>query len=102
SNMIANVADLPHRQRGLIVTHRKNAVWIRRVRPGDDSGHSIQGLGSRSVNMLDSGVWIRRMENLADQHSGKAEIVRVLARTGGFAGGIHHGDRLPDYRKIIH
>ncbi len=42
------------------------------------------------------------MENLADQHPGKAEIVRVLARTGGFARGIHHGDRFPDYRKVSH
>ncbi len=27
--VIANVPDLLHRQRGLIVTHGKNAVWIR-------------------------------------------------------------------------
>jgi hypothetical protein len=42
------------------------------------------------------------MENLADQHPRKAEVVRVLARAGGFARGIHHGDRFPDYRKISH
>jgi hypothetical protein len=98
--MIANVPDLLHRQCGLIVTNRKNAVWIRRVRAGNYGDDAIQCLGSRSVNMLDSSMWIRRMENLADQRSGKAEIVRVLASTGGFAGGIHHGDRFPDYRKI--
>ncbi len=71
-NMIAHVADLLHRQRGLVVTHRKNTVWIRRVSPGDHSDDAVQRFCPRSIDMLDSGVGIGRMENLAHQHAGKA------------------------------
>ena len=91
-NVIADVADLLHRQRGLIVSNRKNAVGIRRVCAGHDGDHAVQRLGARGVNALDARVRIGRMQNLADQHAGKAEVVGVLAGAGGFAGGVHHGD----------
>ena len=52
---------------------------------------------AREVSMrLMRACGIRRMQDLAHQHSGKAEVVGVLAGAGGLAGGIHHGDRFAD------
>ncbi len=101
-HVIADVADLLHRQRGLVVTHGKNAVGIGRVRAGDDGDDALKRLGARGIDALDASVRIGRMQNLADQHPGEAEVVGVLACAGGLAGGVHHGDRFADYRKISH
>ena len=42
------------------------------------------------------------MQNLADQHSGNGKVVGVLARAGGLAGGVNHGDGFADDGELTH
>src|SRR5271157_75712 len=64
--------------------------------PGDDRDNSIERPGARGVNALDTCVWVRRMKNLAHQHSRKAEVVGVLAGARRLASSVHHGDWFTD------
>lgn len=59
-------------------------------------------LDLRGVDALDAGVRIRRMQDLADQHAGEFEVVRVFAGAGGLAGGVNHCDRFADDGKVAH
>ncbi len=45
-HVIAYVPDLLHRERGFVMTHRKNAIGIGRVLSGDHGDNSIQGFRS--------------------------------------------------------
>jgi hypothetical protein len=42
------------------------------------------------------------MQNFADQHRRKGQVVGVLASAGGLAGGIDHSDRTADDGEIWH
>ena len=91
-DVVADVTHLADRQRSLVVTDRKNSILIRSIFARNDRNHAIQGSRATGVDALDQRMWIRRMQNLANQHSGQAEVVGVLAAASGLAGGIHHGD----------
>ncbi len=80
----------------LVVTDGKNAVGIRRIFADDDGDHSFELLGAAGVDALDARVRIGRMQNLADQHAGDAEVVGVLAGAGGLFGGVDHGGGFAD------
>ena len=101
-NVIADVAHFADCQRGLIVTDRKDAVSIRCVFAGHDRHHAFERFGARSVDALDAGVGIRRMQDLANQHARNFEVVRIFAGAGGFAGGVDHCDRFTDNGKVSH
>ena len=96
SHVVADVADLFHCERRLVMTDGEDAVLVRRVFAGDNRDYAVECLGARGVNVLDTRVWKRRMQYLAHQHAGKAEIVGVLAGAGRFARGVHHGNRFAD------
>ena len=102
SHVVADVANLFHRQRRLIVTNRQNAVLVRRICAGDNGDHAFQRLRARGINALDACMRIGRVQNLAHQHAGQAEVVSVLAGAGGFAGGVDHRDGFADNGKVRH
>ena len=95
-DIVADVADLLDRKRRLVMADGKYAVLVGRVCASDDGNHAFERLGTRCVNALDARMRVRGMKDLADQHSGQAEIVRVLTGAGGLARGVHHGDRFAD------
>ena len=95
-HVIAHVADLVHGQRGLVVADGQDAVLVGRVLAGDDGNHAFERQRAARVNALDARVRIGRVQNLADEHAGKREVVGVLAGACGFAGGIDHRDAFAD------
>src|SRR5437868_6233178 len=86
----------------LVVTDGKNAVGIRGVWADDDCDDSMQLLGTARIYALDSGMWMRRVQNLADQHARESQVVGVFASAGSLAGGVNHGDGLTDYGEVSH
>src|SRR5207244_5348857 len=80
----------------------KDAVSFRRIGAGDNGHDSIQDFSPSGVNSLDARVRILRVQDFPNQHAGDAEIVGVLARTGGLAGGVHHRDGFADYAEVRH
>ncbi len=92
-HVVANVANLLDRQRRLVVADRQDSVLVRSVFTGNDRNHAVERSGPRGVNALDARVRVRRMQDLAHQHAGKAEVVGVFAGAGRLAGSVHHGDR---------
>ena len=96
SHVVADVADFVERQRMLIVADRKNAVGIGRVFADNHGDHAVEFLGAAGVDALDARMRIGRMQNLANQHAGHAEIVGVLAGAGGLFRRVDHGGGLAD------
>src|SRR5947207_10212441 len=96
-DVVANVANFVHGECMLVVTDGKNAVGIRGVWADDDCDDSMQLLGTARIYALDSGMWMRRVQNLADQHARESQVVGVFASAGSLAGGVNHGDGLTDY-----
>src|SRR5437879_9076767 len=84
----------------LIMAHRKNSVGVGGIFAGSDRDDSVQFLSAGGVNTLDVGGRVGGMQGLADEHSMQAEVVGVLARAGGFASGVNHGDGFADDGKV--
>src|SRR5262249_48447441 len=80
----------------------ENTVGIGSVLTGSDCKDTIELLGARCVDALDARVRMRRMQDLADQHAGKGEVVGVLAGARGLFRRINHGDRLADDGEVGH
>src|SRR5207244_4450096 len=80
----------------LIMADGKNSVGVRRIFAGSDRDDALQFFGAASVDALDARVRVGGMQNLADEHAGKAEVVGVLACAGGLARGVNHGDGFAD------
>ena len=70
-HVIAHVPHLFHRQSSLIMADRQDAVFIRRVRPGDHADYAFQLFSTKAVYLLDLRMGIRRMQDLAIQHAGQ-------------------------------
>src|SRR5438034_9106751 len=85
----------------LIMADGKNSVGVGGIFAGSDRDDSVQFLSAGGVNTLDVGVRVGGMQSLADEHSRKAEIVGVLARAGGFASGVNHGDGFADDGEVV-
>ena len=100
-NVVTNVTDFVERERVLVMPDGKNAVGIGRVLSDYNRDDAFQFLGAASVNALDAGVWIRRMQDSADEHPRQAEVVGVLAGTRRLAGGVDHSGRLADDREVV-
>ena len=80
----------------LVVTDWQNAVWIRSVSTDNDRHNSGQLFGRACINPLNARMRMRGVQDLSNQHAGKREIVGVLARAGGLASGIDHGNGFAD------
>jgi len=100
--VVAHVAHLVERQRIFVVAHGQNAVRIRCILSHRNRNDPFALLRSARVYALYASVRIRRMQNLADQHAGQAEVVGVLARAGGFPGRVDHRGGLADNGEIAH
>src|SRR5437879_9688333 len=85
----------------LIMADGKNSVGVGGIFAGSDRDDSVQFLSAGGVNTLDVGVRVGGMQSLADEHSRQAEIVGVLARAGGFASGVNHGDGFADDGEVV-
>ena len=101
-DVVADVADFIYRECGFVVADGENSVLIRGVLAGDYGDDAIECESAAGVDFLDARVRIRRMQNLADQHSGNAEIVGVFALAGGFCGGINQRDGFSDDGEFAH
>ena len=95
-DVIADVANLVERQRVLIVADGKNAVGIGRVFADCYGDDAVEMFGAGRVDAFDARMRIRRMQNLADQHAGHAEVVGVFARAGGLFRRVDHRGGLAD------
>src|SRR5205807_2473989 len=101
-NVVADVAHLVERKRVLIMADRQNAISVWRVLPRHNRNHASERFCAAGINVLDAGVWIGRVQDLADQHARHKQIVRVSARASGFLRRVYHGDGLSDDGKITH
>src|SRR5439155_15762218 len=98
---VAYVADFIYGERMLIMADGKNSVGVRRIFAGSDRDDALQFFGAASVDALDARVRVGGMQNLADEHGGKAEVVGVLACAGGLARGVNHGDGFADDGEVV-
>ena len=67
----------------------------------DNRKNAIDLLRERGIDILDTRMWVRRMENFPDQHARSAEIVGILTRARGFLGRVNHRGRLADDGKVV-
>ena len=100
---LADVADLVHREHGLVVERR--AV----IRVGHDflqiggahhAMHAAHGLGRAHVEAPDPAVRDAAAENPAVQHAGQAQVVDVLGPPGDLQPGLQARQRAPDLRRF--
>ena len=70
----------------------QDAVFHRGIGAGQDGVDARQRQGLPNVNRPDARVRVRAVEDLADQHPGKPDIIRVDARARSFLSAVHHGD----------
>ena len=68
--VVAHVADLVKGERVLVVTDGENAEGIRGVFAGDDRDDAVELAGAGRVDALDSGMRMRRVQDLAIEHAG--------------------------------
>ncbi len=80
----------------LVVSHGKNAVRIGRVISDGNRRHAVECLGAASVDSSDARMRIGRMQNLANQHAGQANVIGIFARPSGLARRVDHGGGLAD------
>src|SRR5947209_18181543 len=58
SDIVSNVADLLCGKGRFIMAYRKNAVFVGRVRPGNDRNYSIKSFSAGSIDLFDQPVRI--------------------------------------------
>ena len=95
-NVVAHVTDFIQSERVFVVADGQNTIRIGRVFSDDHCDHPGQLLRAAGVNAFDTGVRVRRMQDSADEHTGQAQVVGVLAGAGGLAGGVDHGGGFSD------
>src|SRR5262249_5456036 len=91
-----------HCERVLVMADGEDAVCIWSVGADRDRDDSVERFCSTGIDSLDLRMWMRRVQNLADQHAGQREIVCVFARAGGLASGVNHGNGAADDGEISH
>src|SRR5947209_6972453 len=102
SDIVSNIADLLYGKGRFIMADRKNAVFVGRVRPGDDRHYTLKSFSAGSIDFFDQRVRIGRMQDLADEHSRQGEVVSIFALSGGLARRVDEGYAFADYRELVH
>ena len=101
-HVVSDVAHPLNRKGGFIMAHGKDAVFVGRVLADDNRDYTLQGFSAGCVNVLDVSVRIRRMQDLANQHTRQEKIVSVLALSGGLTRRVNEGNAFADDGEVGH
>ena len=101
-DVVADVAHPIECKDTLVVPDGQDAVGIGRVAAGCDRFDARQRFRFRGIDGPDARVRMRRVQDLAEEHSRRNKVVGVFTQAGHFSRGVGHGERLADHRVWRH